>query len=258
MDLKRPMYPPGHPKGPTSGKDVQIMKWAIHRYETGLLPRPESGFTDDFGAAMKEALVRVIQPAEGISPTGAIGQATFDVLWTHLDDYRRRQYRLWTPPPPKPKPKPMPDLGPLCPGDGSILSQYLTHATDGMPGDDSDWPAFDAGWIGGRTVLAVENLTVTDDSGAAGGDAFFAKGASGIRYWYGHLQSAPAVGRTFRKGDAVGRIAYMSRAHVHLAVRTIEAYGFSMRYGATGHGPDYTYGSPSIGTQLREVLSLAA
>lgn len=258
MELKRPMYPPGHAKGPTSGKDVQIAKWAIHRYETGLLPRPPSGFTDDFGAAMKEALVRVIQPAEGIPPTGAIGAATWEVLWAHLDDYRRRQYRNWTPPAPVPKPKPVPELGPLWPGGASILSQQLTHATDGMPGDDRDWPALDDGWIAGRTVLAVENLTVTDDSGAAGGDAFFAKGASGIRYWYGHLQSAPAVGRTFRKGDAVGRIAYMSRAHVHLAVRTLEWLGISLRYGATGAGPDYTFGSPTIGTQLREALSMAA
>lgn len=102
--LKRPMYSPHNPKGPTVGKDVAIAKFAVGRYEDNLLPKPAGGYTNTFGPALYDALHTVIQPREHIEPTGDIGQATWDVLWNYLDAYRRWQYRLWKVPAPSPPP----------------------------------------------------------------------------------------------------------------------------------------------------------
>lgn len=93
--LKRSMFAPSDARGPTIGKDVQIAKFGISRYEDGLLPKPKEGFTQTFGQAMEEA-VRVIQHAEHIPATGNIGASTWDVIWPLLDRYRRWQYRNWT------------------------------------------------------------------------------------------------------------------------------------------------------------------
>lgn len=244
------MYPVGHPKGPTSGLDVKIAKFAVHRYETNLLPKPVTGFTPQFGPALKEALAKVIQPAEGIPATGNIGQATWDVLWLYLDDYRRRQYRLWELPT-IPKPNPVPDLGSICPGDPSLLSLALTHNSDGVPG----FPAVDTGWIIGRTVLAVEDLIVFDQSSSHGGDAFYARGDSKLEYWYAHLAAAPPTGARFEKGEPVGKIASMPRAHSHLGVNARPLIGRGLLYGRDGDGPDYTFGAATVGAQLSEALS---
>jgi hypothetical protein len=233
---------------------VQIMKWGVHRYETGVLPRPEDGFTVDFGMALKEAVKVVIQPAEGIQATGSIGQATFDVIWEYLDDYRRQQYRRWTPPTPAPPPTPIPQLGPLYVGGASALANDLTHRTDGLEGvEGSVWPAYDDGWIIGRTILAVENIEVYEQSSSLGGDAFFAKGESKLRYWHGHLASpVPWTGKTFRRGEPVGRIASMARAHTHLGINAVPLIGHDL-----AHHTDYTHGAPTVGAQLAERLSLA-
>jgi len=252
-DLKRAMYPPGHPKGPTSGKDVAIMKFGVHRYETGLLPKPAAGFSEDFGPALKEALKVVLQPNEGILPSGAIGQATFDVIWRCLDDYRRSQYRRWSPPPPRPTMPPVPKLGPLYSGGSSPLANDLTHWTAGLEGvEGSVWPAYDDGWIIGRAILAVEPMTVYDTGTSQHGTrAFFAAGESGLRYWYGHLAQWPSIGHKFSKGDIVGRIGSMSRAHVHLAINAVKLLGRDL----ASH-TNYTHGAPLVGVQLREALSL--
>lgn len=254
--LKRPMYHGGHPKGPTIGKDVQIAKFAVGRYETNLLPPPPGGYTKTFGTGLREALSVVIQPNEGIPPSGNIGQATWDVLWPLLDDYHRWQYRVWTPPV-IPKPNPVPDLGPLYYGGASVLSHSLTHNTDGSPELTRYYPAFDDGWIAGRTVLAVENLIVAAASGANPGEAFYGAGESKLAYWYGHLTSAPSVGTEFEKGQPVSRIYNQGKkSHVHLGIDARALANLTLLYGATGHGPDYTYGSPTVGVQLREALSL--
>jgi len=190
--LKRPMYH-AKPKGPTYGLDVQIAKFAVGRYEDGLLPRPSTGYTKTFGPALYDALRKVIQPREGIPATGDIGKATWDALWDYLDAYRKAKYLAWTPPV-IPKPNPVPDLGPLYVGGASVLNHQLTHNTDGIP----YYPAYDDGWIQGRGILAVEDLVVRKASSADYGDAFYATGKSRIEYWYGHLTFAPAVGREFR------------------------------------------------------------
>lgn len=248
--LKRPMYH-GPPKGPTFGKDVQIAKFAVGRYEDELLPAPSTGYTKNFGPGLREALQKVIQPREGIPASGNIGQATWDVLWPLLDDYHRWQYRVWSVPV-IPKPSPVPDLGPLYAGGASVLSHQLTHNTDGIP----YYPAYDDGWVYGRSVLAVEDLIVTKASRANYGDAFYAGGKSKLEYWYGHLIVSPAVGRTFKKGDVVGKIGSQPTPHIHLGIDARPLVGQSLDYGANGNGPDYTYGSPTVGAQLKELLSL--
>lgn len=241
------------PKGPTFGRDVQIAKFAVGRYRPGLLPEPSSGYTKNYGRGLYDGLRKVIQPREGIPASGDIGQATWDILWPLLDDYHRWQYRVWSQPT-IPKPSPVPDLGALYSGGASVLYHSLTHSTSGI----SNYPAFDDGWIGGRTLWAVEDMAVHTASGSNPGDAFFARGKSGIDYWYGHLLRAPSVGSSFRKGQAVGTILHQSggKSHVHLGIDARRLIGHSLLYGATGHGPDYTYGSPTVVTQIREALSL--
>jgi hypothetical protein len=105
-------------------------------------------------------------------------------------------------------------------------------------------------------VLAVEDLIVTKSSSANPGDAFYATGKSKLKYWYGHLGYAPSVGKEFAKGKPVGSIAYQKAPHVHLGIDARDLCGRTLLYGASGHGPDYTYGSPTVGAQLKEYLSL--
>jgi hypothetical protein len=149
----------------------------------------------------------------------------------------------------------VPVLGPSVAGDKSVMLFAPTHNTDGLVG----YPAFDSGWQAGRRVLAVERLKVTRQSSAAGADAFYATGVSGIDYWYGHIVQAPATGSWFDKGDQVGTIARIAASqggpHLHLGLNTVRLIGHTLAYGRTGHGPDYTMGSPTIGVQLTKALS---
>lgn len=233
--------------GKTEGTDVRIAKWAISRYHEGLIPAEKwSDMSPHFGPAMRDALVKVIQPQNGIRPTGNIGQATWDVLWQYLDAYRRQLYRLWKLPT-LPRPSPLPDLGPLYVGGVSVLDHSLTHETAGI----AHYPAFDDGWIVYRPILAPENVTVTKASSATVGDAFYASGVSKLDYWFGHLVVAPAVGATFRKGQYIGSIAPQNPPHVHLGVNARRLIGHDLE-----HHTDYTNGAPTIRTQLKEALSL--
>ena len=147
----------------------------------------------------------------------------------------------------------IPNLGPVLEGDQSMLRYSPTHNTDGVPG----YPAFDAGFgQAGRKIIAPEALTITRQSGAQGGDAVFARGASKIEYWIGHIGSAPATGTKFAKGAVIARIADQAGTdHVHWGLDVRELAGITLKYGRNGNGPDYTYGSPSIGEQLARALS---
>ena len=147
----------------------------------------------------------------------------------------------------------VPQLGPVLEDGLDILLQAPTHNTDGVPA----YPAFDSGFgQAGRWIIAPELLTVTRQSGAIGGDAFYATGRSKIDYWFGHIVPAPATGRTYRKGERIARIAdQRGTDHVHLGldVRAITG-GRSLLYGRNGNGPDYTYGAPTIGAQLAKMM----
>lgn len=148
---------------------------------------------------------------------------------------------------------PVPALGPVLEGAQSMLAYSPTHNTDGVP----FYPAFDTGFgQAGRWVIAPELMTVQKQSGAIGGDAFYATGKSGIDYWVGHIGVAPPTGTTFRKGERIARIADQSGTdHVHWGLDTRPLTGKTLKWGRDGNGPDYTYGSDPIGVQLRQMLS---
>jgi hypothetical protein len=150
-------------------------------------------------------------------------------------------------------PPPVPALGPVLEDGMEILLLAPTHNTDGVP----HHPAFDTGFgQAGRWIIAPEFLTITRQSGAAGGDAVFAKGKSRIEYWIGHISPAPANDQTFQKGARIARIADQSGTdHVHWGLDVRPLTGQSLAYGANGNGPDYTWGSPTIGAQLQKMLA---
>lgn len=154
---------------------------------------------------------------------------------------------------------PVPDLGPLYRGDKAVLLYVPTHNTDGVPGP-SVYPAFDSGWVKGKTIYAPERMQVTRQSSAQGADAFYATGVSRIDYWFGHIVSAPATGRWLDKGEPFGKIAWIPAAdggpHLHVGMNAIKLIGRDLRYGRNGNGPDYTMGSPTIGVQLTKALAL--
>ena len=157
-------------------------------------------------------------------------------------------------------PDPVPALGPIIRGGRSVLNVSLTHATEGIP----RYPAWDDGWVLGRAVIAPEPLVVISPySSSRPGAAFYARGASQIRYWFGHLTSSPRIGRRFAKGEQLGVICPQYRPdgspnhHVHTGVNVelLLGAGKSLRYGRDGNGPDYTTGAPTIGAQLRQAMT---
>lgn len=146
----------------------------------------------------------------------------------------------------------VPALGPVLEDGLDMLLLAPTHNTDGVPG----YPAFDTGFgQAGRWVIAPEKITVTRQSGAQGGDAFFCVGQSKIEYWVGHIAAAPKTGAVFLKGARIARIANQAATdHVHWGLDVRPLTGQSLLYGRNGNGPDYTWGSPTIGAQLSTML----
>lgn len=150
---------------------------------------------------------------------------------------------------------PVPNLGPVVENGLAVLLMAPTHMTSGV-----GYPAFDTAFgQAGRWVIAPEALTVTRDSSARGGDAFYATGASTLAYWFGHIDTAPAVGTKFRKGQRIARVANISAAHggphAHLGVDARPLIDSHLLWGANGDGPPYTYGAPTIGAQLAKGLA---
>lgn len=147
-------------------------------------------------------------------------------------------------------PDPVPELGPLWSGGLSVLEQDLTHETSGI----ELYPAYDDAFQAGRQILAPELLEVTRASSSNPGDAFYANGDSGLSYWFGHLVTAPAVGRRFSKGDVVGTVLDHNVGggpHVHLGVNVERLLGPGHEL---EHHSDYTHGAPTIGEQLAELV----
>ena len=245
--LKRPLFGPDHPQGPSIGRDVKdFVKRTLNRISVQIpvgadfFPKPPGGFDEVYNRKTVEA-VKIVQRYNDIPTTGNMGQATLDALWQYADAYSKWVYRIWNPPHPKP---PVPLLGPVVAGDSALDNLVLTHATSGIP----HYPALDAGWAVGRDVLAPEDMEVTKASSANVGDAFYATGSSTIEYWFGHLIIAPWVGRRFSKGEKVGDIApHPNGAHLHLGMNTLKLIGHDLIYG-------YGQGVPTIGAQLEAEL----
>lgn len=102
--LRRPLYGPDDPRGPSKGRDVRdFVKRSLNKVETNFFPKPVGGFDDVYNAKTAEA-VRVFQRLNDIEQTGNFGQATLDALWPYADAYARWVYRVWRAPDPKPTP----------------------------------------------------------------------------------------------------------------------------------------------------------
>lgn len=151
-------------------------------------------------------------------------------------------------------PDPVPALGPLWRGGRSLLLQDLTHETEGIP----LYPAFDDAFAVGREIIAPEPLVViAPATSSSPGAAFYARGASLLQYWIGHLQSSPRIGTKFVKGQTIGRVCPQFRPngqpnhHCHCGVNAELLLGHGKEL---LHHSNYTHGAPTIGAQLRRIV----
>jgi peptidoglycan hydrolase-like protein with peptidoglycan-binding domain len=106
VNLKRPLYGPDDPRGPTRGRDVVAIKRGLSKVETSFFPRPPAGFDDVYNRKTADA-VKTFQRLNEIAATGHLGQATLDALWPYMDAYARLMYRAFVVPKPKPIPPPL-------------------------------------------------------------------------------------------------------------------------------------------------------
>lgn len=140
-------------------------------------------------------------------------------------------------------------LGPIIPGGAPVLEHDLTHRTDGFSAFGSVWPAFDELCPAGTKVVATEPITVTQWGSAQGGESVHATGASGLKYWLGHVTRRKPVGSKIARGSIV---CYTSGevevTHCHFAVDGIPLLGHDF-----AHHRDYSHGAPIIATQLHAV-----
>jgi hypothetical protein len=142
----------------------------------------------------------------------------------------------------------VPDLGPMTPGGKSVLDQDLTHETSGL----DNYPAFDDVFQAGAPVVAPEDLTVTSQSSANPGDAFYATGKSGLKYWIAHLTSSPSNGETFKKGEKLSTVLQTDvsgGSHVHVGMDGRPVMGYQFVYNTS-----YQHGAPTVGVQLEGAL----
>jgi hypothetical protein len=250
VPFTRPLYPPSHAKGPVPDDvDIVAVKRAVSR--AGYWPWQD--FDDAYSQRFADDGVAGFQYVAGIDPTGNYGSATHEALRTTnrkgsatewaFDPVSIRLMEQAAAGPPAPE---LPALGAVCVGGVPILNQDLTHETSGLP----LYPALDDAFGAGRTVIAPEPLVVTRTGSSRPGSSFFADGASGLRFWFGHLVTSPEVGRRFAKGDRVGTTCVNTIGggpHVHLGIEIQRLWGAGRQL---LHHDNYTHGSVKIGVQL--------
>jgi hypothetical protein len=142
--------------------------------------------------------------------------------------------------------KPWKNVGPVYNGGATVLQHDCTHATSSIP----LYPAFDDAFRAGTVIIAPENIEVTRASSSRPGDACYADGDSGLRYWFGHLVVAPPVGRKLKKGQSIGRVVQTNVGggpHCHVGVNVEKLWGSGKQL---KHHTNYTHGAPLIGDQL--------
>jgi len=158
----------------------------------------------------------------------------------------------------RPPTPPVPALGPVKPGGKTVMLHQLTHNTDGFTGV---WPAFDDTNVSvGTSVLAPEACKVIDHTGSDGGVGFKVRGASGIIHLFLHCASRPPMSASFVKGAKLSSVARITATqggpHIHYALDTRPLIKKWLKYGRDGNGPDYTYGSPTVGVQLHAAMGV--
>lgn len=157
MKLKRALYGPEDPRGPSAGRDVKdFVKRSLHKVEDDFFKGPP--WDDVYNARTAEAIA-VFQRLNHIKPTGHFGQATLDALWPYADAYARWVYRLWSAPKPKPLPQ---ELVEPTQGFASLTSSLReayslgrhmglsdlgtynpsSRLPSGAPSDHAVWPAY--------------------------------------------------------------------------------------------------------------------
>ena len=214
---------------------------------------------NDAAAAWKRK--RGLIPAN--SNDGSWGKQAHDVMrsvWygnkeTAFDAYSQDLLQKEKAGEPEPPDK-VPELGPMWKGGLSVLDQDLTHATSGI----LLYPAFDDAFIAGREIIAPENITVSKkDTSASPGEAIYALGDSEIDWWIAHLDRDHPLGTKLKKGQLVGKVLATSigggpHCHAAMNVENLIGKGEQLLYGRDGNGPNYTHGSPTVGTQLEKLL----
>ena len=256
--LKRPLYPPDHPDGPSpGGGDVIAIKRAISRAGFWLWQKFDNAYSNAFAQGGSDGDgVAGFQRKNGIQGTGNYGSATHNALRDYVipkglphagekafDQTAANQYLGYDPPS---SGGDVPNLGPIYSGSKSVLDQDLTHATGGL----DLYPAFDDAFGEGRTIIAPENIEITKASSSNPGDACYALGDSGIQYWFGHLTTAPSVGVRISKGGKVGVTCVNNIGggpHCHLGINVENLWGKGKQL---QHHTDYTHGAPTVGDQL--------
>ncbi|GIV03990.1 MAG: hypothetical protein KatS3mg015_2820 [Fimbriimonadales bacterium] len=144
------------------------------------------------------------------------------------------------------------DIGPVTAGGPSLLDMSLTHKTSGIP----LFPAVDLAWGAGIPIYAPETLTIdTKDTSANPGNAVYATGRSGLRYWIGHIDRDWPLGTVLAKGSLIGKTVSQpdpkkNHAHIGVNAEALLGKGKQFKYGRDGNGPDYTLGAPTIREQL--------
>jgi hypothetical protein len=217
-----------------------------------------NGFAHGKGGNVINSGVAGVQRQQGISDTGWIGEKTFNTLRSirvpegkaHAGEMAMdaaaanmiaEAWELFAGHEPGPA---RIELGPVEAGGQGVRDHDLTHATSGIP----LYPAFDDVWYAGRNVLAPEPMVVTRTGGASHGVAFYADGDSGLRWWFGHLNASPPVGRSFSRGQVVGQVAaHPDAPHVHVGINVERLWGTGQEM---THHSNYTHGAPLVGEQL--------
>jgi hypothetical protein len=216
----------------STGKAVTAAKMGVNHWNE------KSGNTTPFYGVFFAPLVKQFKKAMRIEDTSSvIGPATWKKLLPHIPAAGKKLL---------PQVPVVPALGPVVKGGQSVLAHDCTHATDGVP----LYPAFDDAFAQGVSIIAPEALTVTRQSTSRPGQAFYATGKSGIRWWFGHLEASPAVGKVFAKGTIVGRTCVNTIGggpHVHVGVNVEALWGKGKEL---AHHKNYTHGAPTIGAQL--------
>lgn len=187
-----------------------------------------------------------LHAATGYDPKGG----HYAAVDAHFDTVEAEMVQRLKPPPEKWK-----AIGPIVKGGISLLDMALTHDTSGI----LLFPAVDTAWgkSGGVIVIAPEPLTIdTKDTSAGPGEAIYATGASGIRYWIGHLDRDHSLGTKFAKGAVLGKtlpiVGDSDHAHVGVNVEALLGQGKELLWGGAPGKPRRRYqsGSPTIRQQL--------
>ena len=263
VSLPRTLYPPKMGEGFFNGDDVTAYKRAVSRL--GRWPWDPEGWDDGYADTfaygtsgnVKDTGVKGIQRQSGLDQSAMLGPHTFEILRTAMIPYALahggarafdgvaldllRGYSA-------PAGGGVPDLGPVFAGGKSVLDHDLTHITGGLP----DYPAFDDAYTAGTAIIAPEPLEITGQSSSNPGDAFYARGDSGLEYWFGHLTSSPPDGGRFNKGAKLSSVLdhdVGGGPHVHGGIdgRSVMGHQFEAH-------DNYTHGAPTIGEQLSEAL----